>query len=55
MGTVALSGHGTLKFGVSEEVIDLRNLFFCCSYRSRKDKIFFNNFWVGVIKSGHGY
>ena len=46
-------GDGALKLTLSEEWTDGRNWFFACWYKLRKAKKF-NDFWVGMVKSGYG-
>ena len=40
---------------VSQEWIDGMNWHFACWCKFRKTKIYFNDFWVGVVKNCHGY
>ena len=48
------SGHGTLKSTVSQKWIDWINSFFTCWCKFRKAKSRFSDFWVCVVKNGHG-
>ena len=49
------SGHRTLKLTVSQEWIDAMNWFLACWCKFKKAKIYFNDFWVGLVKNGHGH
>ena len=44
----------TLKLAVCQGEMNGINLLFVCRYKFRKAKSSFNNFWVVVIKNGHG-
>ena len=46
--------YGTLKCAVSKEIIDKLRWFFACWNGFRKAKNHFGNFWLGVVKNGHG-
>ena len=46
--------HITLKLAVSQYKIDEIYWFFGCWYKFRKAKSYFNEFWVGMVKNGHG-
>ena len=43
------------KLTVSQERIDETKCFFACWCKSRKAKSYFNEFWVGMVRNGHGY
>ena len=47
--------HRALKLTLSQEWIDEMNWFFACCANSGKLKSNFNNFWVDVVKNGHGH
>ena len=49
------SGHGTLKLTVSQKWIDGMNWYFACCSKFRKAKIYFNEFWVGMVRNGSGH
>ena len=49
------SGRRTLKLGVSQEWIDAMNWFLACWCKFKKTKSYFNDFWVGQVKNGHGH
>ena len=49
------SDHRTLKLTVSQEWVDGRNWFFACWCKFRKAKSNLNDFWVNVIRIGHGH
>ena len=38
---------------VYQKLTDGINWFFACWYKSRKAKIWFNDFWMGMVKNGH--
>ena len=44
----------TIKYAVSQEWIDEMNWFFACSYKFRKAKSYFDNYWVGMVRNGQG-
>ena len=46
-----LLGHGTLKSAASQGLIDVKSWFFACWYKFRKFKNYFNDYWVGIVKS----
>ena len=48
------SGHRTLKLTVSQKWADGMDWFFACCYKFRQTKSWFNDFWVSVVKNGHG-
>ena len=48
-------GHMTLKLIVSQEWIDRMNWFFASWCTFRRAKSYFNDFWVGIVKNGHGH
>ena len=48
-------GHGTLKLTVSQEWNDGMNWFFACRCTSSIPKSYFNAFWVGMVRNGHGH
>ena len=43
-----------LNLNISQEWTDGRNWFSVFCYKFRKSKSWFNDFWVGVVKNGHG-
>ena len=43
------SGHRGLKLTVSQERIDGMHRYFACWCKFRKAKIYFNDFWVGMV------
>ena len=47
------SSHGTLKWTVSQELMDGMNWFFAYWCKFRKAKSYFTDFWVGVVRNGH--
>ena len=49
------SGHGTLKLTVSQESTDGMNYFFACQCKFSEVKSYLNDFWVSVVKNGHGH
>ena len=49
------SGHGTLKLAVSQEWIDAMNWFLACWWKFKEVKSYSNDFWVGLVKNGHGH
>ena len=49
------SGHRALKLGVSQEWIDAVNWFLACWCKFKKTRSYFNDFWVGQVKNGHGH
>ena len=49
------SGHGTLKLTVSQKWKDGIKWFFSYWYKFREAKSWFNDFWVGMVKNGHGF
>ena len=49
------SVQGTLKLAVSQEWIDGMKWFFACLCKFRKAKCLFIDFWVGMVKNGHGF
>ena len=48
------SGLRILKLAVSQKEINGINWFLVCWQEFRKPKSYFNNFWIVVIKNGHG-
>ena len=48
-------GHRTLKLTVSQEWVDGMNWFFASWCKFRKAKSNFNDFWVDMVKIGHGH
>ena len=48
-------GHKTLKLTVSQELVDGMNWFCACKCKFKKAKSNFNDFWVNVVKIGHGH
>ena len=48
------SGHKNLKLAVYQEGINGINWFFTCWYKLRKIKSSLSNFYLGVVKNGHG-
>ena len=49
------SGYGTLKLTVSQEWIDGMSWYFTCWCKFRKAKSYFNDFWVGMVRTGRGH
>ena len=47
---LGLLGLGTLESIVSQEWINELGWFFACWYKFMKAGIYFNNYWVGVLK-----
>ena len=43
------------KLTVPQERTDETKCFFACWCKSRKTKSYFNEFWVGMVRNGHGY
>ena len=52
MGISNLVGRNLLKLAVSYEWINGMNWFFLCWYKFKKAESYFNNFCMGVVKSG---
>ena len=52
MGISNLAGRNLLKLAVSYEWINGTNWFFLCWYKFEKAESYFNNFCMGVVKSG---
>ena len=46
------SDHRALKLAVSQERIDEMNRFFAWWCKFKKAKSYFNDFWVGLVKTG---
>ena len=47
-----LLGHRTCWYAASQDWGDVKNWFFACRYKFRKDKNSFNNYWVDMVKNG---
>ena len=54
MGMV-IKGHDQLKLKVSQIWIDGTNWYFAFLWKFRKAKNYFNDFWVSVVRNGHGH
>ena len=46
--------QGTAKLTLSREGTDAIECFFSCWYKFRKSETCFIDFWVDVVKNGHG-
>ena len=38
-----------------QEWVDGRNWYFACRCKYRKTKSYFKDFWVGIVRNGHGH
>ena len=47
-------GNRTLKLIVSEKWTDEQTDSFCMLGQIKEAKCWFNDFWVGMVKNGHG-